>query len=101
MDSVYKKAAEALAQGELPEYPEEELEECVRAFDFLKKSLEGNVFFQHLHKGFFPEWLAWMNAGLAKLSNGTVSLSLADQHIQGAIVFLLVQEGEARQLVLH
>lgn len=96
---VFQQTANALAQGTLPEFAPEQRTEVVRAFGFLEMSLDGgNVFFQHRHEGFFTEWLAWMNAGLSKLSNHTVSLSLADRQ---KAIFLLVKEGETKQLVLR
>ena len=95
---VFQQTVEALAQGKSPEFAPEQRADVVRAFDFLGKSLNGgNVFFNHLHEGFFSEWLSWMNAGLSKLSNHTVELLLVDQ--QGAL-FLLTREGETKQLVL-
>lgn len=99
MSAIYRKAAEALAQGQLPEYTEGEREQCVRAFEFLKESVEGGAFFLHKHGDFFPKWLTWMNAGLTKISSGTASLRLAEN--RRAIVFLLVKEGEVKQLLLR
>jgi len=96
---VFQQTANALAQGTLPEFAPEQRAEVVRAFGFLEMSLDGgNVFFQHRYEGFFTEWLAWMNAGLSKLSNHTVSLSLADRQ---KAIFLLAKEGETKQLVLR
>jgi hypothetical protein len=99
---LYARAAQALAQGQLPVYSQQEEQEVLAAYAFVANMAggDGNVFSLHLQEPIFTNWRTCMNKALAGASSNRLTLEVLSGRDLGPGRIALVLWGGAEPLRL-